>query len=668
MFDMFDFAYLDNEIDEDIMVKTEPSFYFSAYKSIIFNTETDNFDTIAKYIKQYPSHRFAFRVIDTKNEAYGSGATAFAYDKIFRDFVNKHMVITGLYFIDVRTDDEYWSDAYNIEIFVRLIAIMISSNCILPYHLNPILLETISRKPMYVCELKFFMEQLDPETYASCENMSPDDFLDLDCGTVADYYRNRFVGTEKQSVYDSIANYFDLFDSMIDYNICTIDRVFSGIYKIRSIDVLGCCILQRGNLDAETYDRYSEIWIKFVNTLTEIELRQMLYTFGNNYSLEKKYNIYVSEHISKDIVVTTCAKTVTIHKTIFENFDLLLELRHYFVSENSISDNARTTDVDPDINIDSSNSLNNTLAFSNAWPRPIINYGQSDRPMGIGIDAPYWNTAPLIQVMGRARRINSHENLIEPNIAIGATMPIVAPRSYTVQLNSTRNMPITDPIFYTNYTPITHSRLYTIPSNSTHNTPITHPRLYTIAPYSTDNIPDMQVIRALDLINFNRNRFTPHLDGIIGQRYSGINNINVTINANTIVFNENSSQNFNVKVGQSNTDAINVNRTSTPSSNAITGQTIILTLDNINSWRTIIGNLRVKSFIIDHDRREIIVEIASKPIKRIADTNYPRIKCFKNQKQKHARKINNKSNLNRQNKVTNTKYHHKNNLKGRIHQ
>ena len=208
-----------------------PTFHFPYTKTIIFNTDTDNFNTISQYIKQYPSYKFIFKVIDSKNEAYGTGATSFVYDRIFKNFVDLYMTKSGLYFVDVNTDS-FWNNELNIEIFVKLIAMCTSSNSILPYHLNPILLETITKRPMYLCELKYFMEQFDVETFKSCEEMSDKEFMDLGVGSVADYYRGR-MSSGKADIYNSIANNFGLFDAMSNYDCCTIDRVFRVLMLLR---------------------------------------------------------------------------------------------------------------------------------------------------------------------------------------------------------------------------------------------------------------------------------------------------------------------------------------------------------------------------------------------------------------------------------------------------
>ena len=331
---LFDDTYY-TEYDEQ-GIKIKPSFSFYNTKHIYYNTETDNFDTIRQIINQNKSCKLTFSVIDSQNEAYGRGATEYAYDKIFKDFVDMHMVKSGLYFVDVN-EDSFWDSENNIEIFVRLIAMTVASGGILPFHLSPKLLETISRKTMYAYEIEFFMKLVDLETFDRCEAMTETDFLDLDLGydDKIEYYRARMSDNseKKQLIYGTIAKCFELFDSMYNFDICTIDKVFSGQYLIDTAAVISCCVLLQV--------QYKDMWVKFISELNEIELRQMLYTFGNSYSLDKKYFIFVNRFISKDIVISTCTCTVTIHEKLFEDFDLLLQLKYYFVHENSISDGAR---------------------------------------------------------------------------------------------------------------------------------------------------------------------------------------------------------------------------------------------------------------------------------------------------------------------------------------
>ena len=578
---------------------TKPTFYFPYTKHIIFDTNKDNFSTMHNIIIQNRGYKFTFSVMDSNNEAYGRGATEFAYDKIFKNFINTYMIRSGLYFIDV-TEDIFWHDDTNIEIFVRLIAMCISSGCILPFHLNPILLETISRKQMYSCEIAFFMEQFDRATFELCEAMSEKEFIDADLGySKIEYYKTRIYEThtkEKQLIYNIIANYFDLFDSMYDFDICTIDYIFSGKYLINSHDVINICELQQAE--------YTDLWTKFVHSLNEIELRQMLYTFGNNYSLNKKYYIYVNSFISAHIVISTCSRKITLHEKLFENLVSLTQLKYYFASENSISDGTHRAPFafpsGPNTNIDIFDTsdafvLNNTNSDTDTDTDsddiPVLDYRDGD-----GIQNAIRNN---IVVAGSRVRLQHFpvSNFIFPNgdIRLQSTNDDIRLQSTNgdIRLQSTNgDIRLQSTI---------RIQLPPMPINNTINENTARRELFPV------HIP---------IPNQLQNLFDS-----VEQKFFN------TMAQNMISF----------PIGS---DAI---PTFTP--------------------------LREPFFMTTQiPMISLSLPPLPEPIPQIEITTKTSIKTFKREKQRYARKNNNKNTLNRQNRVTNKNYHHRNNLRGRLHQ
>lgn len=134
-------------------------------------------------------------------------------------------------------------------------------------------------------------------------------------------------------IYQSISDSFGLFDAFYNYDLLTIDKTFSGTYKITVNDVLSVIHFH--------HDNYEPIWKQFINSLSETELRQLLFTIGNSLSLDKGYDIYVNDYVNAIVNITTCFHSVTIHEKVFKNDQLtecLSDLKYYLLDNRLISD------------------------------------------------------------------------------------------------------------------------------------------------------------------------------------------------------------------------------------------------------------------------------------------------------------------------------------------
>ena len=316
--------------------RTKPQFKFEGAKRIEFDLEKHNLLHIQEQIKIFKGYEFYFSTIYRNDCAIGCGANRQVYTKLSNDLIESILTKTLAYFMDIDETNSFWNSDENIESFVIFIGMIINSGCLLPYHLAPALLETISNKKMTFTELEFFMEKMDSIAFNQLNKISPHDFKSLETNfeTHEDYYRWKIIGSptkKKLDIYKSISGYFELFDSFFDYDIKIIDKTFSGAYCITTEMVLGLTHLLANQ-------EYLLSWQEFIKSLSEAELKQMLILFGNTTCLSKEYTIYVSDTLKTDIHIATCSQSVTLNKKLFENVEYLKNLKIYFTGYDQISD------------------------------------------------------------------------------------------------------------------------------------------------------------------------------------------------------------------------------------------------------------------------------------------------------------------------------------------
>ena len=326
------------ELLEDNIPFTSPGLYnsnignqfnFNDWKSINFDLKKDTFYDLFNYIKIYPGYEFSFHTKYDNKIAFGKGATKQVYQKLITEMVNDILVKTHPYFMDINVENNFWDDDDNIENFVVFVALLINAGCVLPYHFNPILLEKIANKEMVEKELEFFIERIDPELVKNIKKLENFDDLETDYTNAKDFYKDKLCmnfNHKKFVVYGKISNAFCMFDSFNDYDILTIDKKFSGEYTITAEMVIPLMVIS---------DNYKKQWDEFIRSLMEIEIKQMLLLFSNTLSLNYKYYISIGETQKTDLHISTCARSVTINKKLFDNLNLL---KIYFTDGDTISD------------------------------------------------------------------------------------------------------------------------------------------------------------------------------------------------------------------------------------------------------------------------------------------------------------------------------------------
>ena len=329
---------------------SKPSFNFIYHETLNVDISTDILQFVLNHISINKGYYFDFTTKHEKNVATGSGASKQVYNKLAGELMNELLVQKNNYFMDINVDNVFWEFYDNVESFVILVAMIIKSHCILPYHFPPGLLEIISNKCLTLEQLEFFMEKIDPDLLAFAKKVSPMDFdsLETDFKSHEELYRSIVIGVideKKMNIYCTISNCFELFDAFDQFDILDIDRIFSGGYIITANDVLSCTILSNTT--------YQEIWDQFINSLTEKELKQLLILFGNTLSLKETYLIVIKD-IDVDIKIEICFKKVVINQKLFDN-NYLNNLKFYLIDDDKIND----SDVQFDENHQNSESVIN---------------------------------------------------------------------------------------------------------------------------------------------------------------------------------------------------------------------------------------------------------------------------------------------------------------------
>ena len=289
---------------------------------------------------QYDCH-FFFKLRDGNNTAIGPGANRQVYQKLCQELTNNKidgnetiLTMTNSYFVDVNDKCKFWDSHENVKLFVVLIGMIIKAEC-LQYHFSPALLEAITYKTMDINDLEFYMDKIDPDMLNYAKKVSAEDFEDLgvDFDDHIGLYRGKIIGDqslEKIIIYGMIAENFQFFDSFSNYKIRDVDNFFSGPYKITPELVMPIMKISE--------EKYIKPWNRFISSLNEHELKQLLLTFGNSLSLQHNYSIHITDLVA-DVHISTCSRTIAIRQDLFDNDEQLSILKSYLINkEEYISD------------------------------------------------------------------------------------------------------------------------------------------------------------------------------------------------------------------------------------------------------------------------------------------------------------------------------------------
>lgn len=306
--------------DTDNSVQVNPEFHFRNYRDLDFDIKNATWQDFFNIIRENRDSQFQFHVLDGNHMAYGIGATKQVYQKVFQNLVEDGIFSIDGYFMDINLKHVFWCDDDNLELLVIFIALMVKTGCLLTYHFHPTLLECIVNREMTIAEMEFFVEKIDTELVKNINKMDEQQLQDMgyDKGAISKIYREKLIqhlNNDLINLQKRFAKHFEMFDAFNKYNVIDIDKYFSGVYNITPQQII--------NITHVFDEEYREIWNNFVNSLCELELRQMLLYFGNSLSLNNNYTIHVSDTMSTDIHVTTCAGIITIHRNIIQNIKQL---------------------------------------------------------------------------------------------------------------------------------------------------------------------------------------------------------------------------------------------------------------------------------------------------------------------------------------------------------
>ena len=309
-------------------------------KSTTINIKPDPSDEeFFNLIHSYPATYMRFIILTPivtqssyNNISYGEGADRQIYQHVMDSMINKIFTIKEGYFLDICTDNSnFWNYEDNLELFVTLVGMFVSSQCVLPYHFHPILLQKMASEPMSIESQMHFLKYYSPDAYVEINKYKSDKNFDVaditGQDTLAEYIeKDIFIGLTadwKINIYEKIAREFvKQFGSISTYDPVELDRIISGYYELKPSDIISIT-----KLDNITYQN---MWTNFIKSLTETELRKLLLLFGNSLSLESNFQINIQSDFLVDIKIQTCFHTIIINEKLFETQESLNSLKIYF--------------------------------------------------------------------------------------------------------------------------------------------------------------------------------------------------------------------------------------------------------------------------------------------------------------------------------------------------
>ena len=283
------------------------------------------YEELFNVMNEYPLTYFNFNII-SQHKAYGNGSSKQIYTCVMDNIIDKLLSIQG-YFLDISMDNlKFWNFEDNIELFVSYIGLYITSGCILPYHFHPILLQKITGKPMTQTQQMEFLKYYSPDIYVKINKDNFDVALTTGYDTIEEYITTDFFMRDipewKLNLYDKIAKYFvKKFPTICDYSCTDLDILISGYYELKSSDVVKIM-----SIDNELYQK---MWICFIDSLTQNQLKKLLLLCGNTLCIKSKFNITVCDYLKTDIHITTCCLQVSLNQKLFESDETLSQLKIY---------------------------------------------------------------------------------------------------------------------------------------------------------------------------------------------------------------------------------------------------------------------------------------------------------------------------------------------------
>ena len=305
---------------------------FTFDRSVSLNIKPDpTYEELFNILHEHPFTYINFQIISATNMSFGNGASRQIYQYVWTDIMNKLLRIICGYFLDISTDNlVFWNYEDNIELFVSFIGLCVTSDCVLPYHLHPILLQKIVQKPMTLEQQLYFLKYYNPDLYMEIIKYTSDDTFDVIKTTgydtieeyiEADIFRNQMENW-KLDMYQKIADLFiKKFDSICNYDCIKLDTIISGYYEIKASDVIA--IMPVDNPICQN------MWTQFIESMTSDQLKKLLLLCSNSLSTVSKFQINILDSMETDIKISTCFRQVDLNKKLFETTETLDSLKLY---------------------------------------------------------------------------------------------------------------------------------------------------------------------------------------------------------------------------------------------------------------------------------------------------------------------------------------------------
>lgn len=281
---------------------------------------------------------------NNKINGIGDGADRYCKTILLGRIIDKYFVSSRQWFVTFNdTMTETFSKHFKpVMGFIRL---CVETNVLLPWHLDPCIIEVLISRPLTYEESLHYLEYIDPIVYKNVKNMDPGDFdsFRLLCTghkSLDHMIREIVINQQVSETEKLLINQFDFgFTENEIKNAVELDAKISEPYELNSGIIK--------NLFKITDDdpKYKNMWDNLINDLDKNELRSMMILFtGSSNIINRSILLHVNHEcveneqdknhhikIKKcDIEIQTCFYTGSIHERIFESQEILNGLKVYF--------------------------------------------------------------------------------------------------------------------------------------------------------------------------------------------------------------------------------------------------------------------------------------------------------------------------------------------------
>ena len=283
----------------------------------------------------------SFATVQGKNEAYGDGATRQAYVKMMNEMVSKDAStifhLENNFFVKININHTFWQKKSNIIALSTFISHAIKFGAVFPFHFPIRFLEIMSTVKLSKKHMLYFLDVIDKDISTSMRNLKKTDLdtiFELGSDSLKKLIRSKLIpltDPKLESIYSFMATEINFNTSYGNSspNCPTIDKILSGAFNITPKMVIKMVLIDNPNDE--------QLLEKFILTLNEFELKNLLLLFTNSTNVNGKIRITVSE-MKVDLDISTCYNTVTLNKNLFESEETLFCLKQYLQDGDQINE------------------------------------------------------------------------------------------------------------------------------------------------------------------------------------------------------------------------------------------------------------------------------------------------------------------------------------------